>query len=56
MPDGNSAESAGESLPKLAPSVHAPEADAPIAQAPREPLHRLIDSGTKESVELRMRR
>jgi DNA-binding NtrC family response regulator len=25
-------------------------------KAPREPLHRLIDSGTKESVELRMRR
>jgi hypothetical protein len=23
---------------------------------PKEPLHRLIDSGTKESVELRMRR
>lgn len=34
MPDGNSAESAGESLREPAPSVHAPEADAPIAQAP----------------------
>ena len=34
MPDGNSAESAGESLHEPAPSVHTPEADAPIAQAP----------------------
>jgi arylsulfatase A-like enzyme len=31
-------------------------AGIPIGNAPREPLHRLIDSGTKESVELRMRR
>jgi hypothetical protein len=29
---------------------------ATAADAFREPLHRLIDSGTKESVELRMRR
>ena len=34
MPDGSSAESAGESLHEPAPSVHTPEADAPIAQAP----------------------
>ncbi len=34
MADGNSAESAGESLHEPAPSVHTPEADAPIAQAP----------------------
>jgi membrane fusion protein (multidrug efflux system) len=34
MPDGSSAESAGESLPEPAPSVLAPQADAPIAQAP----------------------
>jgi len=27
-----------------------------VDSALREPLHRLIDSGTKESVELRMRR
>jgi membrane fusion protein, multidrug efflux system len=34
MPDGNSPESAGESLHEPAPSVHTQEADAPIAQAP----------------------
>jgi membrane fusion protein (multidrug efflux system) len=34
MPDGNSAESAGGSLHERAPSVHTPEANAPIAQAP----------------------
>ena len=33
MPDRNSAGSAGESLHEPAPSVHTPEADAPIAQA-----------------------
>jgi membrane fusion protein, multidrug efflux system len=33
MPDGNSPESAGESLHEPAPSVHTPEADARIAQA-----------------------
>ena len=33
MPDGNSPESAGESLHQPAPSVHTPEADAPIAHA-----------------------
>src|SRR5271167_4804280 len=36
MPDGNSPELAGESLPKPTPSVPAPEADAPIAQASTE--------------------
>src|SRR5271156_4155574 len=34
MPDGNSAESAGESLHEPTPSAHTPAADAPIAQAP----------------------
>src|ERR1700719_3189308 len=33
MPDGNPAQSAGESLHESAPSVQTPEADAPIAQA-----------------------
>ena len=51
MPDGRSAESAGESLPEPASSVHAPEADAPIAQAPtgkrsqRRPLWMWIAGG-----------
>src|SRR5712692_3199579 len=31
MPDGNSAESASESLHEPAPSIHSPEGDAPIA-------------------------
>ena len=34
MPDGNSAESAGDSRNEAAPSVQTPKADAPIAQAP----------------------
>ena len=34
MPDGNSAESAGESLHEAASSVQTPKTDAPIAQAP----------------------
>jgi membrane fusion protein (multidrug efflux system) len=34
MPDGNSGESAGESLHEAAPSVQTPKADAPVAQTP----------------------
>jgi membrane fusion protein (multidrug efflux system) len=34
MPDGNSPESAGESLREPTPTVRTPDADAPIAQAP----------------------
>jgi membrane fusion protein, multidrug efflux system len=34
MPDGSSAESAGESLHEPAPPIHSPETDAPIPQAP----------------------
>jgi hypothetical protein len=51
MPDGSSAESAGESLPEPAPSAPTPEADAPIAQAPtgkqpqRRPLWMWIAGG-----------
>src|SRR6266436_3123384 len=51
MPDGSSAESAGESIPEPAPSVHAPQPDAPIAQAPtgkqpqRRPLWMWIAGG-----------
>src|ERR1700679_1569395 len=33
MPDGNSPESAGESLPKPVSSAHTPEAEPPIAHA-----------------------
>ncbi len=42
MPDGNSAESAGKSLHEPAPSVHTPEADAPIAHAAtgKQPVRR----------------
>jgi membrane fusion protein (multidrug efflux system) len=36
MPDGDSEDSAGESVPKPAPSAPTPQADAPIAQAPTE--------------------
>ena len=51
MPDGNSPESAGDSLPKPTPSAHTPEADAPIAHAPagkqpeRRPLWMWIGGG-----------
>ena len=51
MPDGNPAESAGESLHESAPSVQTSEADAPIAQAPtgkqpqRRPLRMWIAGG-----------